>query len=493
MGRLKWPNLKRPAPRISRMLIVAILLVLVANLVLAGWHFEQVVAELGAVTRPDLDLLSRLDVIRRSLLLHGLTEIIGVCLVAAIVRRQLIGPLKDATRFMERLANDQYEQAPPHLDRRDELGDMARSIEAFRNAALERRRQRLAQEAEIRSYQTELVERSAEAEEEAGQRSEVIDALGEALERLAVGDLSVRLEQRFPGSFDQLRIDFNASMEALGRVMDSILEATEAVSFGAAELSRAAHRLSSRTDQQATSVRDSSRSLDGLHKEVAQTTQSAQEVLEVVLAARDCAQRSTAVMANAREAMQRVEVSSGQIGHISTVIDEIAFQTNLLALNAGVEAARAGEAGRGFAVVAAEVRALAQRSATAAREINDLVSRASREVAEGAGQVGETDQALREIADRVARVSELVEGIAVSSRTQAAGISAINDAVSLIDDITQNNAAMVAEATDASQTLADEASSLTASISRFKGRTVPVEGGGAPKTESQEDIDRLFG
>lgn len=416
-------------------------------------------------------------------------------LVAFHLRRTVLQPLHKTTAYMAGLAEGDYDVEPPYLKRSDEIGSMLRSVDTFRRAALQRKAARLAHDSEIQTYQQELIARAAQVERLSTDHAAVIDRLGDALERLAVGDLSIRMSEQFGPGLDQLRIDFNASMEALGSVMGSILEATEAVSFGASELSRAAERLSSRTEQQATSVRESAQSLTVLQGEVQVTTAKAEEALHVVVAAKQSAERSTTVMDGAVEAMARIQASSGQIGTISAVIDEIAFQTNLLALNAGVEAARAGDSGRGFAVVAQEVRALAQRSATAAKEISALVTRANAEVAAGGSQVSQTSQVLTEIVGQVMQIHGLVQGISNSSRMQSESISGIHAAVALIDEITRNNAAMVAEATGASQSLAGEAGGLMASISRFRDGGTPEgnEARSPGQSEALNEIDRLFG
>lgn len=421
----------------------------------------------------------------------------GACALVWLARRRILAPLRTLTAYVASMEQGDYLDSAPPSQRQDEVGELARAIERFRLAALERRRDRLDHDAEIQAFRDQLGARSAEAELLARDRADIIDRMGEALEQLATGDLSVRLHEPFSPGLDQVRIDFNVSMEALGRVMDSILEATEAVSFGATELSRAATRLAAQTDQQEGSVRGSCASLGELRREVASTTASAEQVLSVVEQAQGAVERSSEIMRATTETMERIEGSSGSISRISEVINEIVFQTNMLALNAGIEAARAGEAGRGFAVVATEVRSLAQRTGAAAKEISELATTSTVEVAAGVENVRATAAVLADIVRQVDHASALITGIATSCRSQTDSIGAINDAVQLIDRITRENVLMVSEATSASQVLAGEADALTGSISRFKGRLTQSEDGdgdGEPaRATAMAEIDRLFG
>ena len=387
----------------------------------------------------------------------------------ALGRHLALAPVRGLSGYIH--ADAGADQPLALMNRTDDIGELARAIDGLRQAAHGGLSLSSAHETEIKCYQAELEARSVEAERAGMERDLIISSLGDALERLAIGDLSIRLHNHFPDAVEQVRIDFNASVEALGGVMESILEATHAVSEGAIELSRAAERLSSRTDQQAASVRHSAGSLADLQQEVSRTRGAAVEVLEVADLAKAAVERSSLVMRQASETMVRIEASSSHISRISEVINDIAFQTNMLALNAGVEAARAGESGKGFAVVAQEVRALAQRTAGAAREISDLATTANNEVASGGAHVHGAGELLSDVVERVRHVSELVAGIADSSSAQTQAISAIHGAVRMIDEITRNNVSMVAEATAASQSLASEAGGLSASIARFKGQT----------------------
>jgi methyl-accepting chemotaxis protein len=307
--------------------------------------------------------------------------------------------------------------------------------------------------------------------------------VGAALSRLAAGDLDARVERPLMPSLDQLRVDFNSAAEALHTALSQVSIGASAIHVGAAEIARASDDLSRRTEQQAASLEQTAAALDEITATVKRSAESAKRTHTAVSQTRGEAEHSGGVVTQAVEAMARIETSSQQISQIIGVIDEIAFQTNLLALNAGVEAARAGEAGRGFAVVAQEVRALAQRSADAAKEIKALISSASGEVNRGVGLVGETGRALQSIVSRVAEIDALVAEITVSAQEQSVGLVEVNTAINQMDQVVQQNAAMVEEATAASHALTDEASELAGVVASFK-----VAQGGTGKTGRRHGI-----
>ena len=246
--------------------------------------------------------------------------------------------------------------------------------------------------------------------------------------------------------------------------------------IGVSLIGAAADDLSKRTEQQAASLEETAAALDQITATVRRTAEGAQQASRAVSVARTDAERSGVVVKEAVSAMARIESSARQISQIIGVIDEIAFQTNLLALNAGVEAARAGDAGRGFAVVASEVRALAQRSADAAKEIKSLISASSQEVETGVKLVGDTGDSLSGIVAKVLEISDLVGEIAASAQEQAGGLNEVNAAVNQMDTVTQQNAAMVEESTAASHSLAVETAELTRLVSQFDigARTAPL-------------------
>ena len=241
-----------------------------------------------------------------------------------------------------------------------------------------------------------------------------------------------------------------------------------AIGASAVEVSQASDDLSRRTEQQAASLEESAAALEQITATVKRSAEGAVEAGGVVEAAHREAVDGQQVVNRAIQAMGAIEESSAQIGNIIGVIDEIAFQTNLLALNAGVEAARAGDAGRGFAVVASEVRALAQRSAEAAKEIKSLISASSRQVGDGVSLVGDTGQALERIADQIGRLTTIAREISASSQEQATGLQQVNVAVSQMDQMTQQNAAMVEETTAASHSLASDARELDRLMQQFQ-------------------------
>ena len=323
------------------------------------------------------------------------------------------------------------------------------------------------------SAQTEITDlRHAEVahlhEDSDREQRKAIHGLAGALEALSQGDLRHRMALSFTGDYAKLAADFNKAVSHLEEVMGAIAGNVSGIHAGAGEISGAADDLSRRTEQQAATLEETAAALDEITVTVRKTATGAKACADVVVAARGDAQTSGDVVQQAVSAMSEIEQSSTQISQIIGVIDEIAFQTNLLALNAGVEAARAGEAGRGFAVVASEVRALAQRSAEAAKEIKALISASSAQVSTGVQLVGQTGEALQRIVSRVAEIDGLVREIAASAQEQSVGLAQVNTAVNQMDQVTQQNAAMVEQSTAASHNLAQEAEGLASSVSLFQ-------------------------
>jgi len=292
-------------------------------------------------------------------------------------------------------------------------------------------------------------------------------AIAQGLSRLAKGDLQQRLDTPLSGKFEPLRLDFNRSVEALEKMTTSIAVSASTIQSGAGEISAAADDLSRRTEQQASSLEETAAALEEITATVKKTAEGAKHARDVVANAKVDADKSGAVVREAMAAMTGIDKSSKQISQIIGVIDEIAFQTNLLALNAGVEAARAGEAGRGFAVVASEVRALAQRSAEAAKEIKGLISTSTAQVDQGVLLVTQTGQALERIVAQVMEINDVIVNIAASAGEQATGLQQVNTAVADMDQVTQKNAAMVEETTAASHALVGEAGELGKLMAHF--------------------------
>ena len=311
-------------------------------------------------------------------------------------------------------------------------------------------------------------EQERQRAENAERQQAVVSSLAEGLDHLADGDLTFRLNTPFQEEYEKLRADFNGAMLRLQDTMKVIAHNTQGMRSGAGEISQAADDLSRRTEQQAASLEETAAALDQITATVRRTAEGATQAQAVVSVAKGDAERSGQVVRDAVGAMGKIEQSAKEISQIIGVIDEIAFQTNLLALNAGVEAARAGDAGRGFAVVATEVRALAQRSAQAAKEIKALISASAREVDQGVDLVGQTGQALQRIVGQISEINGVVAEISASAGEQSTGLHQVNSAVNQMDQVTQQNAAMVEEATAASHALTNEADTLARLISRFE-------------------------
>ncbi|MGZ5920353.1 MAG: methyl-accepting chemotaxis protein [Rhizomicrobium sp.] len=316
-------------------------------------------------------------------------------------------------------------------------------------------------------------ERAARAAEQA----KVVSGLASGLKNLSAGDLTKRIDDPFSGEYEQLRQDFNDTLNRLQETMKSVLTSTSGISTGAGEISQAADDLSKRTEQQAASLEETAAALEQITVTVKKTAQNAKDASQIVSNAKQAAESSGRVVDTAIQAMSEIEQSSKHITDIISVIDEIAFQTNLLALNAGVEAARAGDAGRGFAVVASEVRALAQRSSEAAKEIKGLIKQSGEHVGKGVRFVSETGEALKQIAEQVINIDALVGEIAQAAQQQSTGVEEVNIAVGQMDQMTQQNAAMVEESTAASRNLANETDELAQMMAFFK--TGEVKNAGA--------------
>ncbi len=296
----------------------------------------------------------------------------------------------------------------------------------------------------------------------------VVASLGTSLSELAQGNLETTVYAEFAPEFAKLKTDFNTAASQLKNTIELVKKGASGIRIGTEEISQASDDLSRRTENQAASLEETAAAVKEITDTVNKTARGATLARETVSTAKSDAEKSGEVVRKAIAAMTGIENSSKQISQIIGVIDEIAFQTNLLALNAGVEAARAGDAGRGFAVVASEVRALAQRSAEAAKEIKGLISASTGQVAQGVQLVGETGSALTRIVSQVAEINTIVTDIATSANEQAHGLEQVNTAVNEMDQVTQQNAAMVEEATAATQTLAQQTEELVRLVSRFR-------------------------
>ncbi|ANF54879.1 chemotaxis protein [Brevundimonas naejangsanensis] len=376
-------------------------------------------------------------------------------------------PVEAMTRAMGRLAGGDLNVAIPAMGRRDEIGRMADAVLTFKQNAEEKARLEAEAEAARLIAEAEQQAQAARDAEAARQQAQVVQGVARGLERLSGGQLAFRLNDPFAPEYEGLRTDFNAAMDRLQGVMRVIVERAAAIGASAREISHASDDLSRRTEQQAASLEETAAALEQITATVARSAEGAIEAGGVVRGARSEAVEGQAVVGRAIAAMSAIQQSSNQIGAIIGVIDEIAFQTNLLALNAGVEAARAGDAGRGFAVVASEVRALAQRSASAAKEIKTLISESGRQVGAGVALVGDTGQALERIAGQIERLTTIAEEIAASSQEQSSGLQQVNIAVTQMDQVTQQNAAMVEQSTAASHALASDAVELDRMMGQF--------------------------
>ena len=392
---------------------------------------------------------------------------LGVAVSVSMVRRQL-SPLRDLRDAMKRVMGGDLSVALPFAGRRDDIGLMADAVHAFRDEARQKGRIEADAEAHRQTAEEQRRQSADRDHRQAEQQAQVVSRLAHGLDRLSAGDLTVRLTDAFAPDYERLRSDFNQAVERLEQAMGAVVSAVGGLTSGANGIAGAAGDLSARSEQQAASLEEAAAALTEITGAVRVAADGARGAREAVSQAQAEAGRSRAVVQETIDAIGGIEASSHQVAQIIGVIDEIAFQTNLLALNAGVEAARAGDAGRGFAVVAQEVRALAQRSADAAKEIKIHIADSARQVEAGVVLVGRTGQALQKIAGQVGAIDGVIGQIAASAAEQAAGLSEVNSAVGQMDQATQKNAAMVNRSAADSMTLVREVEGLAALVSHFK-------------------------
>ncbi|WP_253185879.1 methyl-accepting chemotaxis protein [Novosphingobium sp. NDB2Meth1] len=366
---------------------------------------------------------------------------------ARAAQKLVVSPLVETASTMQRMADGDTGVVIEGTERTDEIGQVARAMQVFREAEEWRQQAAVAQSA-------------------------VVEALSAGLARLAAKDLEHQLTTPFPPAYETLRENYNAAVSSLAEALRIVRIGTASVQGSIAEIGAAAHDLALRNEAQAARIAETARAMDAVTGIVHETATGAQAVSSTITQADREAGEGGEVVRRAIEAMAAIEHSAQEIGQIISVIDGIAFQTNLLALNAGVEAARAGEAGKGFAVVATEVRALAQRSADAAQSIKALITTSGEQVATGVELVRESGTRLEAIVRRIGEISALTGSIAGSASRQAANLTQINAAMGEMDRMTQQNAAMVEESSAATRSLAAEALRLNDLVKTFRTRNV---------------------
>jgi methyl-accepting chemotaxis protein len=494
------------------------------------WKLGDVRGVLEVASVIDSQLAAGARLSRLMIIGAGVVGLI-LLVIALIAARSVTAPLRKLTRGMRALAMGQFDAILPGIGRKDEIGEIAGATDAFKVKAAEKAEREAAERLEhdreaAEKAQREAAEQATErAEQErriASERdvamarlsnefeaavggivqaavkgdfsqrvdlegktglvlnvgglintlcenvSKALDDLVAMLSALANGDLTRRIAGDYQGRFATLKDNANTTAERVGATIAQIKQAGEEVTSAAAEISSSTTELSQRTEEQAASLEQTSSAMMEISVTVKQNAENAKSASQFAGDTKAMADRGGEVVTEAVHAMSRIDESSREIADIITVIDEIARQTNLLALNAAVEAARAGEAGRGFAVVASEVRSLAQRSSQAAKDINDLINSSSSRVQEGVQLVNRAGSSLGEIVESIKKVTKIVADIATASIEQSASIDEVNKALARVDEVTQQNSAIVEENAATAKTLAHQASVMNERVDAFR-------------------------
>ena len=419
----------------------------------SGWR--------SVIVASDEALLSGASAVSNSIIIFILIAIAVSAAAGWFLGRGISAPITALIERMRQLVAGDKTAAVPSLERADDIGDIARAVEVFREAAVDKDRMEAEAEAERQRA-------TAERERIAARQQLAVDRLGEALGALAEGDLTHNLPADFPEEYDRLKTDHAAAIARLRDTMQAIVQSAEAIRTGTVEIAGASEDLARRTEAQAATLEQTAAALEETSGAVKANAGSSREAAAKVGGTREAAAEGRTVAKETIEAIARVQSSQREIGSIVGVMQEIAYQTNILALNAGVEAARAGDAGRGFMVVANEVRLLAQRSSEAAKDIQRLIGGSNEQVDDGVALVNKSGEMLQRIVDDVMSVNELIADIAAASERQALGVNQISSAVNQMDSTTQQNAAMVEQTTAAARSLASETESLSNMIGFFR-------------------------
>uniref|UniRef100_UPI003F491BDA methyl-accepting chemotaxis protein n=1 Tax=Ensifer adhaerens TaxID=106592 RepID=UPI003F491BDA len=435
------------------------------------------------------EAFSAVTALRNWTLATALAVLAAALAISIWYSRRLTHPITGLVRDMSRLADGDTTISGVGGTRKDEIGDMARSVLVFRDALRDRARL----ETEAAETQTMIEEerhgRETTQAEVSRQINEAVEMLASGLERLSHGDLTARIDRPFGAGFDRLRSDFNLSLESLAVTLGDVKARSAEIDGETGEMRDAIGQLAKRTEHQAATLEEATAALGAITATIGRTAEHATSATTIAATAKASSDRSGQVVMNAVCAMAQIEKGSVAISQIIGTINDIAFQTNLLALNAGVEAARAGEAGKGFAVVAHEVRELAQKSAQAAREIKAIITASAEEVAKGVSLVRAAGDALDEISGQIHAINEQTLQIAGDARNQATDLQHINQTMLSLDAVTQQNNAMVEDSTAMTHRLSGQASGLFDLVERFRttssGRrseTAAVERAGLRRT-----------